>query len=235
MRRQLKLGKCGVCKLDRVVKPNISCRYRRRRNSRVGRSRFCPRVVGPRALRHLPSKRIKRLIFAALAGRKVPLLHCHAGSLASLVRNRYPYKEAGVHVSNVMNHDSSVLVVHNVGIFPSRIRDIVLSVPRFRPRCVLIISEGGGLSSLRMRIRIHGSFFSSSVKDVLTVGGTLDSGLGDILSVDTRIGLVRPGDVTHDRNGDGHIVSGQVLGWGDVQCSGRTVVYFSKGRGQGGG
>lgn len=189
----------------------MNCRYRYRRNARLGRSRCFPRVMSPGALRPITPKRANRLIFARLAGRKVPLLHCHAGSLATLRCSGYSYKHALIHVSHVLKHDSSVLVVHNIGIFPARVRSIVLRVPRFRPRCLLLMSHGGGASAVRLRIRIHPRCCSSRVGGVLTLGGGLITHLRDMLNLNMSIHLMRPHDVRHDMNGTGHIVSGHGL------------------------
>lgn len=223
-----------MCKLDRVTNPKMNCRYRYRRNARLGRSRCFPRVVSPLALRPIRPKRANRLIFARLAGRKVPLLHCHAGSLATLRCSGYGYKHALIHVSHVLKHDSSVLVVHKIGMFPARVRSIVLRVPRFRPRCLLVVSHGGGASAVRLGIRIHRSTCSSRVGGVLTLGGGLASHLRDILKLKMSIGLIRPHDVRHDMNGTGEIVSGEGL-WimafwvSGVVMTGRLSVFLRGG------
>lgn len=156
-------------------------------------------------------KRRKRLIFAALAGRKVPVVHCHAHSLARLVCSGYRYKHATIHVKHVLKHDSSVLVVQNIGMFPSRIRSIVLRVPRFRPRCLVIISHMGGASAFRVRMRIHRRFCSSRVGGVVTLGGGVTGHVRDMVNLRPSVEVIRPHDVRQDVNGTGRIVSGHGL------------------------
>lgn len=136
-----------------------------------------------------------------------------------------------MHVSHVLKHDSSVLVVHKIGIFPARVRSIVLRVTRFRPRCLLVMNHRGGASAVRLRIRMHPSFCSSRVGQVLTLGGGLTKHLRDMLKLNIGIGLMRPHDVRHDINGTGQIVSGEGLwAWCLGGCNDGAAFCLFKGR-----
>ncbi len=176
-------------------------------------------------MRILPRNDRNRLMFASVAGRTFPLLHCHAGSVAILDHRGYSYNEALIGVRGPVNEDSSVLVIGNIGIFPSRVRTILLR-GNCPTGCRVVIRHMGRDSAVRILIRVAPRVFSSSLNGVARVRGSLMSTLGTVLNVCTGMHLIRPGAVTEDRNGTIHMVSGEGV-WKKGDCKGRAGCNFS--------
>lgn len=158
------------------------------------------RVVSPRAKRPIPRKRVKRLMLAALSHRVVPLLHCHAHSLAHVLPKGYPYKHARLHVSHVGKHDSSVFVVGKIGVFPVRIRGVLIRFPRLNDGCLVALRAIGGRSRVVIRMRLDSLSASGCVR-LRHVHGRVAHRLGSRVLIAPGLGLIGGNSLPRDRNG----------------------------------
>lgn len=170
------------------------------------------RVVSPRAYRPIPRKRVNRLMLAALSHRVVPLVHCHAQSLAQVLPNGYPYNHARVHVSHVGKHDSSVFVVGKIGVFPVRIRGVLMQFPRLNDGCLVALRAMGGRSRVVIRIRLDSLSASGCVR-LRGVHGSVAHRLGSRVLIAPGIGLIGGNSLPRDRKGTIQIGSLESGGW----------------------
>lgn len=147
------------------------------------------RVVSPIALRPMGRNRINRVILAAVGQRTVPLLHCHAHSLAYILPNRYPYKQARGHLTHFGNHDSSVVVLGKIGLFPVRVRGVLVRFGRLNDGCLVAVRAMKGGSRVLVRIRLD-SLFASSCDILRHLAGRVAHRLGSRLLLAPRLGLI---------------------------------------------
>lgn len=160
----------------------------------------------------MPRNRVNRLMLAALSERVVPLVHCHAHSLAHVLPNGYPYKHARVHVSHVGNHDSSVFVVGKIGVFPVRIRGILMRFPRLNDGCLVALRAIGGRSRVVIRIRLDSLSASGCVR-LRGVDGTVAHRLGSRVLMAPGLQLMGGNSLPRDRKGTIEMGSLQSGGW----------------------
>lgn len=171
------------------------------------------RVVSPSALRPIPRNRINRLMLAAVGHRTVPLLECHAHSLAHVLPKRYPYNHRRGHLSEVGKHDSSVVVLGKIGVFPVRVRAVLLRFGRLNDSCLVALRATRSGSRVAMRIRLD-RLFASSCKHLRTLAQRVAHRLGSRVLIAPHIGLMPGKTLPGSRNGTIHIGSLHGAFWG---------------------
>ncbi len=120
------------------------------------------------------------------------------------------------------------MVLGNIGVFPVRVRAVLLRFGRLKDSCLVALRATSSGSRVAVRIRLD-RLFASSCKHLRALAHRVAHRLGSRVLIAPHIGLIPQNDLPGDRNGTIHIGSLQGAFWLVMRVAVRRLSIFIRG------
>ena len=184
--------------LSEIMGPCVSYECQEQHGSHICEDHFFPEIIDPETLQPLPYGEVGELVFTTLTKEGMPLLRYRTKDLCSLMNDPCPCGRTSVRMGRILGRSDDMLIIRGINVFPSQVESVVLSMPEFAPRYLLVIDRVNNLDTLQVQVEVRQEYFTEQF-DTLGALGTLEKRLANklksVLSISAKIQLKAPGTI----------------------------------------
>ena len=184
--------------LSEIMGPCVSYECQEQHGSHICEYHFFPEIIDPETLQPLPYGEVGELVFTTLTKEGMPLLRYRTKDLCSLMNDPCPCGRTSVRMGRILGRSDDMLIIRGINVFPSQVESVVLSMPEFAPRYLLVIDRVNNLDTLQVQVEVRQEYFTEQF-DTLGALGTLEKRLANklksVLSISAKVQLKAPGTI----------------------------------------
>ncbi len=184
--------------LSEIMGPCVSYECQEQNGSHICEDHFFPEIIDPETLQPLPYGEVGELVFTTLTKEGMPLLRYRTKDLCSLMNDPCPCGRTSVRMGRILGRSDDMLIIRGINVFPSQVESVVLSMPEFAPRYLLVIDRVNNLDTLQVQVEVRQEYFTEQF-DTLGALGILEKRLANklksVLSISAKVQLKAPGTI----------------------------------------
>jgi phenylacetate-CoA ligase len=194
--------------------PCVSYECSEQNGSHICEDHFYPEIIHPDTLEPLPYGQVGELVFTTLTKEGMPLLRYRTKDLCSLMDDTCPCGRTSVRMGRIMGRSDDMLIIRGINVFPSQVESVVLSMPEFAPRYLLVIDRINNLDTLQVQVEMRQEYFTQEM-DNLGAIERLEKKLADklksVLSISAKVQLKPPGTIERSQGKSKFVIDKRVL------------------------
>ena len=195
---QERLGLKGynIYGLSEVMGPSVSYECQMQHGSHINEDHFYPEIINPTTLEPLPNGQTGELVFTTLTKEGMPVL-------------RYR-----IRMGRIEGRSDDMLIIRGINVFPSQVESVVLSMPEFAPRYMLIVDRVNNLDTLQVQVEIRQEHFTGIFDTPAAVDALekkLANKLKSVLSIVAKVQLKAPNTIERSQGKSAHVIDNRKL------------------------
>jgi phenylacetate-CoA ligase len=218
MRKEIeeRLGLKGynIYGLSEIMGPSVSYECEMQHGSHINEDHFYPEIVDPNTLESLPAGQTGELVFTTLTKEGMPLLRYRTRDLCSLMTGECECGRTNVRMGRIEGRSDDMLIIRGINVFPSQVESVVLSLPEFAPRYMLIVDRVNNLDTLTVQVEIRQEYFTATFDTPAAINELekkLAAKLKSVLSISAKVQLKAPGTIERSQGKSAHIIDKRKL------------------------
>ena len=185
--------------LSEIMGPCVSYECECQNGSHVNEDHYFPEIINPDTLEPVPDGEVGELVFTTLTKEGMPLLRYRTRDLSSLMEGECECGRTSVRMGKILGRSDDMLIIRGINVFPSQVESVILSLPEFAPRYLLIVDRAGNLDTLTIQVEVRQEIFESGLFDTLTpvleLEKKLAAKLKSVLSISARVQIKAPNTI----------------------------------------
>ncbi len=214
IQKRLGLKGYNLYGLSEIMGPCVSYECSEQNGSHICEDHFYPEIIHPDTLEPLPYGQVGELVFTTLTKEGMPLLRYRTKDLCSLMDDTCPCGRTSVRMGRIMGRSDDMLIIRGINVFPSQVESVVLSMPEFAPRYLLVIDRINNLDTLQVQVEVRQEYFTQEM-DNLGAIERLEKKLADklksVLSISAKVQLKPPGTIERSQGKSKFVIDKRVL------------------------
>ena len=211
-----KLGLKGynIYGLSEIMGPSVSYECQMQNGSHINEDHFYPEIINPTTLEPLPIGQSGELVFTTLTKEGMPLLRYRTRDLCSLLPGTCDCGRTNVRMGRIQGRSDDMLIIRGINVFPSQVESVILSLPEFAPRYMLIVDREKNLDTLLVQAELRQEVFTSTFDTPAAVDALekkLASKLKSVLSIAAKVQLKAPGTIERSQGKSAHVIDNRKL------------------------
>ena len=218
MRKEIedKLGLKGynIYGLSEIMGPSVSYECQMQNGSHINEDHFYPEIINPTTLEPLPIGQSGELVFTTLTKEGMPLLRYRTRDLCSLLPGTCDCGRTNVRMGRIQGRSDDMLIIRGINVFPSQVESVILSLPEFAPRYMLVVDREKNLDTLLVQAELRQEVFTSTFDTPAAVDALekkLASKLKSVLSIAAKVQLKAPGTIERSQGKSAHVIDNRKL------------------------
>jgi phenylacetate-CoA ligase len=218
MRKEIeeRLGLKGynIYGLSEIMGPSVSYECEMQHGSHINEDHFYPEIVDPNTLESLPAGQTGELVFTTLTKEGMPLLRYRTRDLCSLMTGECECGRTNVRMGRIEGRSDDMLIIRGINVFPSQVESVVLSLPEFAPRYMLIVDRVNNLDTLTVQVEIRQEYFTATFDTPAAINELekkLAAKLKSVLSISAKVQLKAPGTIERSQGKSAHVIDKRKL------------------------
>ena len=218
MRKEIedKLGLKGynIYGLSEIMGPSVSYECQEQNGSHINEDHFYPEIINPTTLEPLPIGQTGELVFTTLTKEGMPLLRYRTRDLCSLIPGTCNCGRTNVRMGRIQGRSDDMLIIRGINVFPSQVESVILSLPEFAPRYMLIVDREKNLDTLLVQAELRQEVFTSTFDTPAAVDALekkLAAKLKSVLSIAAKVQLKAPGTIERSQGKSAHVIDNRKL------------------------
>ncbi|MDO5443142.1 MAG: phenylacetate--CoA ligase [Bacteroidia bacterium] len=185
--------------LSEIMGPCVSYECECQNGSHVNEDHYFPEIINPDTLAPVPAGEVGELVFTTLTKEGMPLLRYRTRDLSSLMTGECECGRTSIRMGKILGRSDDMLIIRGINVFPSQVESVILSLPEFAPRYLLIVDRAGNLDTLTIQVEVRQEIFESGLFDTLTpvleLEKKLAAKLKSVLSISARVQIKAPNTI----------------------------------------
>ena len=191
--RKLNIQAIDIYGLSEVIGPGVSIEcIEAKKGLHVFEDHFIPEIIDPQTGKVLPYGKKGELVFTTITKEAFPLIRYRTRDISVLHPQPCICGRTHLRMERVSGRSDDMLIIRGVNVFPSQIESVLMTIKGVEPHYLLIVDRQGNLDTLEVHVEVNESGFSDEVKDLQTLGRTIEKEIKDLLGVNARVKLVEP-------------------------------------------
>jgi phenylacetate-CoA ligase len=191
--RKLNIQAIDIYGLSEVIGPGVSIEcLEAKRGLHIFEDHFIPEIIDPQTGKVLPYGEKGELVFTTITKEAFPLIRYRTRDISVLYPQPCKCGRTHLRMERVSGRSDDMLIIRGVNVFPSQIESVLMTIKGVEPHYLLIVDRQGNLDTLEVHVEVNESGFSDEVKDLQTLGRTIEKEIKDLLGVNARVKLVEP-------------------------------------------
>ena len=218
MRKEIeeRLGLKGynIYGLSEVMGPSVSYECQMQHGSHINEDHFYPEIINPTTLEPLPYGQTGELVFTTLTKEGMPVLRYRTRDLCSLMPGTCDCGRTNIRMGRIEGRSDDMLIIRGINVFPSQVESVVLSMPEFAPRYMLVVNREKNLDTLLVQVEIRQEHFTGIFDTPAAVDALekkLASKLKSVLSISAKVQLKAPGTIERSQGKSAHVIDNRKL------------------------
>jgi phenylacetate-CoA ligase len=191
--RKLNIQAIDIYGLSEVIGPGVSIEcIEAKQGLHIFEDHFIPEIIDPQTGKVLPHGKKGELVFTTITKEAFPLIRYRTRDISVLHPQPCKCGRTHLRMERVSGRSDDMLIIRGVNVFPSQIESVLMTIKGVEPHYLLIVDRQGNLDTLEVHVEVNESGFSDEVKDLQTLGRTIEKEIKDLLGVNARVKLVEP-------------------------------------------
>jgi phenylacetate-CoA ligase len=195
--------------LSEIMGPSVSYECQAQHGSHICEDHFYPEIINPVTLDKLPNGQTGELVFTTLTKEGMPVLRYRTRDLCSLMEGECSCGRTAVRMSRIQGRSDDMLIIRGINVFPSQVESVVLSMPEFAPRYMLIVDRINNLDTLTVQVEIRQEYFTSVFDTPAAIDQLekkLSAKLKSVLSIGAKVQLKAPNTIERSQGKSAHVI-----------------------------
>ena len=208
---QERLGLKGynIYGLSEIMGPSVSYECEYQHGSHINEDHFFPEIIDPVTLERLPNGQTGELVFTTLTKEGMPVLRYRTRDLCSLLEGECECGRTTVRMGRIQGRSDDMLIIRGINVFPSQVESVVLSMPEFAPRYLLIVDRVNNLDTLTVQVEIRQEYFTGVFDTPAAIDALekkLAAKLKSVLSIGAKVQLKAPNTIERSQGKSAHVI-----------------------------
>ena len=181
--------------LSEVCGPGVSYECEAQNGSHICEDHFYPEIINPETLEPLPLGQTGELVFTTLTKEGMPLLRYRTRDLCTLMGGTCSCGRTAVRMGPVMGRSDDMLIIRGINVFPSQVESVILSMPQFEPRYMLVVDRKNNLDTMQVQVEVRKAYFNDEIGQMMAIRKALADKLKSVISIKADVKLMEPGSI----------------------------------------
>jgi len=191
--RKLNIQAIDIYGLSEVIGPGVSIEcIEAKKGLHIFEDHFIPEIIDPQTGKVLPYGEKGELVFTTITKEAFPLLRYRTRDISVLYPQPCKCGRTHFRMERVSGRSDDMLIIRGVNVFPSQIESVLMTIKGVEPHYLLIVDRQGNLDTLEVHVEVNENVFSDEVKDLQTLGRSIEKEIKDLLGVNAGVKLVEP-------------------------------------------
>ena len=213
---QERLGLKGynIYGLSEIMGPSVSYECEMQHGSHINEDHFYPEIIDPTTLEPLPVGQTGVLVFTTLTKEGMPVLRYRTRDLCHLMEGTCDCGRTNIRMGRIEGRSDDMLIIRGINVFPSQVESVVLSMPEFAPRYMLIVDRQKNLDTLLVQVELRQEYFTGTFDTPAAVDALekkLANKLKSVLSIAAKVQLKAPGSIQRSQGKSAHVIDNRKL------------------------
>ena len=200
--------------LSEVMGPSVSYECQMQHGSHINEDHFYPEIINPTTLEPLPNGQTGELVFTTLTKEGMPVLRYRTRDLCHLMDGQCDCGRTNIRMGRIEGRSDDMLIIRGINVFPSQVESVVLSMPEFAPRYMLIVDRVNNLDTLQVQVEIRQEHFTGIFDTPAAVDALekkLANKLKSVLSIAAKVQLKAPNTIERSQGKSAHVIDNRKL------------------------
>ena len=175
--------------LSEIMGPSVSYECQEQHGSHICEDHFYPEIINPVTLEKLPYGQTGELVFTTLTREGMPVIRYRTRDLCSLMGGQCNCGRTAVRMSRIQGRSDDMLIIRGINVFPSQVESVVLSMPEFAPRYMLVVDR-----------------VNNTPAAIDELEKRLASKLKSVLSISAKVQLKAPNTIERSQGKSAHVI-----------------------------
>ncbi len=195
IQNKLGLKMFNIYGLSEVLGPGVSYECECQNGSHICEDHFFPEIIDPDTLEPLPYGQQGELVFTTLTKEGMPVLRYRTRDISSLMIDECPCGRKNIKMSAIMGRSDDMLIIRGINVFPSQVESVILSLPEFEPRYMIIVDRVNNLDTIQVQVEVRKEFYSTDTVKELALKKKLAAKLQSVIAIKADIKIMAPGSI----------------------------------------
>lgn len=195
IQNKLGLKMYNIYGLSEVLGPGVSYECECQNGSHICEDHFFPEIIDPDTLEPLPYGQQGELVFTTLTKEGMPVLRYRTRDISSLMIDECPCGRKNIKMGPIMGRSDDMLIIRGINVFPSQVESVILSLPEFEPRYMIIVDRVNNLDTIQVQVEVRKEFYSTDTVKELALKKKLAAKLQSVIAIKADIKIMAPGSI----------------------------------------
>ncbi|MBP5220107.1 MAG: phenylacetate--CoA ligase [Bacteroidaceae bacterium] len=195
IQNKLGLKMYNIYGLSEVLGPGVSYECECQNGSHICEDHFFPEIIDPDTLEPLPYGQQGELVFTTLTKEGMPVLRYRTRDISSLIIDECPCGRKNIKMGAIMGRSDDMLIIRGINVFPSQVESVILSLPEFEPRYMIIVDRVNNLDTIQVQVEVRKEFYSTDTVKELALKKKLAAKLQSVIAIKADIKIMAPGSI----------------------------------------
>ena len=200
--------------LSEIMGPSVSYECEMQHGSHINEDHFYPEIIDPVTLEPLPNGETGELVFTTLTKEGMPLLRYRTRDLCSLLPGVCECGRTNIRMGRIEGRSDDMLIIRGINVFPSQVESVILSMPEFAPRYMLVVDRVNNLDTLQVQVELRQEYFTATFDTPAAVAELekkLSNKLKSVLSIVAKVQLKAPNTIERSQGKSAHVIDNRKL------------------------
>jgi phenylacetate-CoA ligase len=144
----------------------------------------------------------------------MPVLRYRTRDLCHLMDGQCDCGRTNIRMGRIEGRSDDMLIIRGINVFPSQVESVVLSMPEFAPRYMLIVDRVNNLDTLQVQVEIRQEHFTGIFDTPAAVDALekkLANKLKSVLSIVAKVQLKAPNTIERSQGKSAHVIDNRKL------------------------
>ena len=141
----------------------------------------------------------------------MPLLRYRTKDLTELLEGDCPCGRTCVRMSRILGRSDDMLIIRGINVFPSQVESVILDLPEFEPRYMLVVDRKNNLDTLQVQVEVRKDYFCDEMGMMLQLKKKLSDRLKSVLSISADVKLMEPNSIPRSEGKSVRVIDNRVL------------------------
>ena len=210
---QNRLGLKGynIYGLSEIMGPGVSYECQEQYGSHINEDHFYPEIIHPETGEVLPLGQEGELVLTTLTKTGMPLLRYRTKDLTTLMPGTCECGRTSVRFTRILGRSDDMLIIRGINVFPSQVENVILEMPEFAPRYMLVVDRKNNMDMLEVQVELRPDNFSDDLGGMLALKKRLAERLKSVLSISAEVKLVEPNSLPRSEGKSTRVIDKRVL------------------------
>ncbi|MBQ3770470.1 MAG: phenylacetate--CoA ligase [Bacteroidaceae bacterium] len=211
IQNKLGLKMFNIYGLSEVLGPGVSYECECQNGSHICEDHFFPEIIDPDTLEPLPYGQQGELVFTTLTKEGMPVLRYRTRDISSLMIDECPCGRKNIKMGSIMGRSDDMLIIRGINVFPSQVESVILSLPEFEPRYMIIVDRVNNLDTIQVQVEVRKEFYSTDTVKELALKKKLAAKLQSVIAIKADIKIMAPGSIERYQGNSVRVIDNRAI------------------------
>mgnify|MGYP000053645884 CR=1 FL=1 len=197
--------------LSEIMGPGVAYECGCKNGSHIAEDHFYPEIIHPETGEVLPLGQEGELVLTTLTKTGMPLLRYRTKDLTTLMPGTCECGRTSVRFTRILGRSDDMLIIRGINVFPSQVENVILEMPEFAPRYMLVVDRKNNMDMLEVQVELRPDNFSDDLGGMLALKKHLAERLKSVLSISAEVKLVEPNSLPRSEGKSTRVIDKRVL------------------------